>query len=158
MADARSVIEEHTRLIWVGSAQFPYPRGTPAMLLPLALPATLAVAATAISLLLARPQSVRDLATMHAVGATGSFLRRFALIQAGVVLLSGVPLGMAAGLGLGFYQVAWNRRTGMGGAWLETVPLWGPQGAMVLAVVGAGLVTAWFIGRLPKEFARRGLD
>ncbi|WP_417373774.1 hypothetical protein [Glutamicibacter protophormiae] len=128
------------------------------MLLPLALPATLAVAATAISLLLARPQSVRDLATMHAVGATGSFLRRFALIQAGVVLLSGVPLGMAAGLGLGFYQVAWNRRTGMGGAWLETVPLWGPQGAMVLAVVGAGLVTAWFIGRLPKEFARRGLD
>lgn len=158
LSHARSIVEDHTRLARVGSAQFPHPWGTTAMLLPLALLAVLAVAAATISLLLARTQSVRDLATMHAVGATGPFLRRFTLIQAGVVLLAGVPLGTAAGLGLGFYQVAWNRRTGVGGAWLETVPLWGPQGAVVLAVVGAGLLTAWIIGRPPKEFARRGLD
>lgn len=125
------------------SAQLPHPWGTTATLLPLGLLAILAVAAVAISLLLARTQSVRDMATMHAVGATSSFLRRFTLIQAAVVLLAGLPLGMLAGLGLGFYQIAWNRRTGVGGVWLETVPLWGLQMVLVLAIVGVGLLTAW---------------
>ncbi|MFJ2618895.1 ABC transporter permease [Glutamicibacter sp. NPDC087344] len=158
VADARKIIEDHTQLVRVASAQFAHPWGTTAMLLPLALLAILAVAAAAISLLLARTQSVRDMATMHAVGATGPFLRRFTLIQAGVVLLAGLPFGLLAGLGLGFYQVAWNRRTGVGGAWLETVPLWGPQILLTLAVIGASLVTAWIIGRPPREFARRSLD
>ena len=161
MAQVRELLTKDSNLVMVGLPQFPYPWGDMGMLLPLALLAALAVAAATISILLARTQSVRDAATMHAVGATPAFLRRFTLVQAAVVLGAGVPLGTLAGLGLGSYLVAWNRRVGAatgGGAWLETVPLWGVQGALVLSVLAAGLLTAYVVGRPPRKFLRRSID
>lgn len=161
LAQASALIRADNNLVKVGRESFPYPWGEMGMLIPLALLAALAVAAATISILLARTQSVRDAATMHAVGATPRFLRRFTLIQACVVLGAGVPLGALTGLGLGAFLIAWNRRTsgaGGGGAWLETVPLWGIQGGLVLAVVAAGLLTAFVIGRPPKEISRRSID
>ncbi|WP_343317344.1 ABC transporter permease [Arthrobacter sp. TMP15] len=161
LAQASALIKADNNLVKVGRESFPYPWGEMGMLIPLALLAALAVAATTISILLARTQSVRDAATMHAIGATPRFLRRFTIVQACVVLGAGVPLGALTGVGLGAFLIAWNRRTGGAGgtgAWLETVPLWSVQGVLVLSVVGAGLLTAFIIGRPPKEIWRRSLD
>lgn len=161
LAQASALIRADNNLVMVGRETFPYPWGEMVMLIPLALLAALAVAAATISILLARTQSVRDAATMHAVGATPRFLRRYTLVQAGVVLGAGVPLGVLAGVGLGAFLIAWNRRTGGaagGGAWLETVPLWSVQGGLVVAVVAAGLLTAFIIGRPPKAISRRSID
>lgn len=158
MARALDLIEAHTTLVWVVRPYLPYPWGDMAALVPIALLAAVAVAATVISLALARTQAVRDLATMHAVGATPPFLRRFAVVQAAVVLAAGVPVGVLAGIALGAYQIAWNRRTGVGGAWLETVPLWGVQGALVLGVIGVGLAAALGIARTPRRLVRSAVD
>lgn len=161
LARARELMMADNNLLMVGLPQLPYPWGEQAMLLPIAMLAALAVAAAAISILLARTQTVRDAATMHAVGATPKFLRRFTLVQACVVLGAGVPLGALAGLGLGWYLIAWQRRSarGMGNSpWLETVPLWQVQGVLVVSVIAAGLLTAFIIGRPPRKFVRRSID
>ena len=157
-ARARALIEQHTTLAWVGEPALPHPWGRSVSLLPIVALAALAVAATALSLVLARTQSRRDAVTMHALGATPSFLRRFALTQAGVVLVAGVPLGLAAGIALGSYQVAWNRRMALDGAWLETIPLWGLQSGLAGTVVAAGLLTALAVSRAPGTLARRAID
>lgn len=111
-------------------------------MIPVVALVLLAILATVICLALSRTQALREFATMRAVGAAPGFLRRLGLAQAGAILVVGVPAGMVAGLALGAYRIAWNRRTSVGGAWLETVPMWGVQGAILLAVVGAGLAAA----------------
>jgi putative ABC transport system permease protein len=158
VALAKRLIQERSPLAAVATRYLPYPWGDSWALAPIVLLAALAVAATAISLALAKTQSRRDMATMHAVGATGAFLRRFTAAQAGAVLAAGAPLGVAAGIALGAYQVAWNRRTGVGGAWLDTVPLWGLQGGIVLGVVAAAAVATVLLGRPPLRLTRRRID
>ncbi len=64
-----------------------------------------AVAATVTSLALARTQSLTDAATMEAVGATPSWIRLFSLIQSGVLVGVGLPLGALTGLALAAYVV-----------------------------------------------------
>jgi putative ABC transport system permease protein len=158
MARALDLIDAHTTLVWVVRPHLPYPWGDMVALIPIVLLAAVPVAATAISLALARTQAVRDHATMHAVGATPRFLRRFMVVQAAVVLATGVPLGVLAGIALGVYQIAWNRRAGVDGAWLETVPLWGVQAGLVLSVIGVGLAVALVIARAPRHLVRRAID
>jgi len=158
LARAVDLVDAHTTLVWVARPHLPYPWGDMVALIPIALLAAVAVAATAISLALARTQAVRDFATMHAVGATPSFLRRFAVVQAAVVLAAGVPLGVLSGVALGAYQIAWNRQTGIDGAWLETVPLWGVQAGLALGVIGVGLAVALVIARAPRHLIRRAID
>lgn len=119
---------------------------------------TLAVVATMISVQLARTQAENDLATMHAVGATPSFLRRYVTGQAAVVLLLGVPAGLLAGLGLGTYVTAWLRRSGSHGDLRFTDHLWPWQAAMVALVVAAGLGISWFVGRTPRMLTARRRD
>jgi len=155
---AKEVINSTTTLVRVVTPYLPYPWGDMVALIPIVLLAAVPVAATAISLALARTQAVRDHATMHAVGATPRFLRRFMVVQAGVVLAAGAPLGALAGLALGAYRVAWNRRTGIDGAWLETVPLWGVQAGLLVSVVGVGLIVAFVIARPPRALTRRFID
>ncbi|CAL9339209.1 hypothetical protein SUDANB121_00243 [Nocardiopsis dassonvillei] len=155
---ARKIIEGRTSLVWVAEPVHRHPWGHDEALVPIALLAALAVAAAAISLLLARTQSHRDFATMHAVGAAPAFLRRFAFTQAVVVLAAGLPLGLAAGICLGVYRVAWNRSLHVDGAWLDTVPLWGVQAVLALAVVAAGLAAATLAGRPPRRITRRPID
>jgi ABC-type transport system, involved in lipoprotein release, permease component len=155
---AVEVIDATTTLVWVARPVRPYPWGDTVALIPIALLAAVAVAATAISLALARTQTVRDHATMHAVGATPRFLARFMVVQAAVVLAVGAPLGVLAGIALGAYLVAWNRRTGVDGAWLETVPLWGVQAGLLVSVVGVGLILALVIARPPRALTRRFID
>ena len=156
--NARQLVEQHTTLVWFGQPLFRYPWGGVLQLVIIGLLVILAVAATTISLLLARTQSVRDLTTMHAVGAAPRFLRRVALTQAAVVIGAGLPLGLIAGITLGTYQIAWNRAAQIGGAWLETVPLWGIQAALAAAVVGVGLTAAVVVTRPPRNLMRRVID
>ena len=66
--------------------------------------------------------------------------------------------GVAAGLGLGAYQVAWSRRLEASGAWLSTVPVWGAQLGIAAGVCAAGLLAALVLTRPPRRFERRGLD
>ncbi len=116
-----------------------------------------AVAATATSLALARTQSLRDAATMEAVGATAAWVRRYSLVQSGVLLGVGLPFGVGLGLALGAYVVrfmgAWS-----GTLWRQVVVPW-PEIALSCALVVAGsLVAAWWLGRGSVGLVRRGLD
>ncbi|MGO3331753.1 FtsX-like permease family protein [Brevibacterium aurantiacum] len=125
---------------------------------PILLFILVAVAATAVSVLLSATQGRRDAATMHAVGAGRSLLVRLGLARAAVILAVGLPTGLAAGIGLGAYQVAWNRRLEASGAWLSTVPVWGVQAGIALSVIIVGLAAALLLARPPRRFERRGLD
>lgn len=158
IAAARSLLDERTSLVWIGEAQHPRPWGRDDALLPILALTLLATLATAITLTLARSQGARDAATMHAVGATNGFLRQYGLVQAGVVLLTGIPLGIITGIALGTLQIEWNRRAQSGGAWLDTIPLWGVQAGIVLAVVIPALAVALIAARPPRGLVRRPAD
>lgn len=125
---------------------------------PILLLAFVAVAATAVAVLLSATQARRDAATMRAVGADRGLLVRLGLARAGVILVLGVPAGLAAGLGIGAYQVAWNRHLEASGAWLHTVPVWGAQLGIALGVIVAGLAAALILARPPRLLVRRSLD
>lgn len=125
---------------------------------PIGLLALVALAATAVAVLLSATQARRDAATMHAVGAGRATLLRLALARAGVILAVGVPLGVAAGITLASYQVAWNHRLEASGAWLDTVVAWPVQLGIAAAVVLAGLATALILARPPRHFVRRSID
>ncbi len=155
---AHALLNEHTTLVVIGQSGSAYPWGSMGMLVPVVLLVAVAVAATTISVALARTQVLRDFATMHAVGATPRVLRRFTVIQAAVALAAGVPLGMLSGLALGAYLIAWNRRFGLDGAWLTTEPLWPVQAALAVGVTVAGLVGALAVARPPRRLVRRALD
>ena len=127
-------------------------------LAPIAGLGLLALMAVVVALLLSRTQTVRDMGTMHAVGASPGFLRRFGLVQALTILVPGVPLGISAGLALGYYHIAWNRRIGSDGAWLETVPCWALQISLAVTVVAAGLLATWLVTRPPRNMTRRTID
>lgn len=130
----------------------------PMQLIPLGCLIALALGATFISLALARTQTVPDLVTMAANGATPGFLRRFGAIQAGVLLAAGVPLGGLLGIALGAYWVAWRRQLGADGAWRLTVIPW-PMllGSWALICLGA-LIGATLIGRRLPPLTGRRLD
>jgi len=160
----RSIIDDRLPLVNGTSQSYRYSWGTGdpssmlAELLPFALLMLLAIAATVISLLLARIQIIRDLATMHAVGASPGFLRRFTLAQAAIMLAAGTPTGMVTGLALGIFHVAWYRHIGYDGAWLDTVPCWDLQAALLIGVIAMGLGMAWLAARPSRKLVRRTLD
>ncbi|MFV0430382.1 MAG: FtsX-like permease family protein [Arachnia sp.] len=139
---------------WVPAA---LPWGEPADLITLAPLVALAVIAAAASLMLAKRQTLRQETTMAIVGAGPGFLRRFAVAQAGSLLMVGVPLGIIAGVGLGAYQVAWRRRVPSYGAgpWLETVPLWGSQLALGGLVAAATIIIAVAAARPARALSTR---
>ena len=70
---AHALLNEHTTLVVIGQSGSAYPWGSVGMLVPVVLLVAVAVAATTISVALARTQVLRDFATMHAVGATPGF-------------------------------------------------------------------------------------
>lgn len=153
---ARDLVSAHTSLAQVTTPRYVEPWGGDATLITLLGLTGLAVAATTVSLLLARTQARRDATTMYAVGATPRFLRRFAIAQGSLILALGVPLGTLAGIACGTYLVAWFRFTGsMNGAWLETVPLWGLQLTLVGAVTAASLIGVALVARPPRRAVRR---
>lgn len=125
---------------------------------PFLLLAAIAVAAAAISVLLSATQGRRDAATAHAVGADWTALLRVNLGKAGIILGIGIPIGLASGIVLAAYQVAWNRRLEASGAWMDTVIAWETQLVLALVVAGAGMFAAFMFGRPPKVFLRRRLD
>lgn len=126
--------------------------------IPILLFALVAVLATAVSVLLSATQGRRDATTMHAIGADRGLLTRFGLARAAVILTVGVPAGLAAGIGIGAFQVAWNRHLEASGAWLTTVPVWDVQAWIAVGVVVVGLAAALLFVRPPRRFERRGLD
>lgn len=156
--DLRAFVEERSPLPFVGLPDDPDPLGGVYYWAPILLLALVAVLATAVAVLLSATQGRRDAATMHAVGADRRLLVRLGLAKAGVILAVGVPAGVAAGLGLGAYQVAWSRRLEASGAWLSTVPVWGAQLGIAAGVCAAGLLAALVLTRPPRRFERRGLD
>ncbi|MDF2992197.1 MAG: hypothetical protein K0S37_2711 [Microbacterium sp.] len=152
---AREIVTTHTSLVTMATPQNVDPWGDAAGLAPVLALASLAVAATTVSLLLARTQARRDATTMYAVGATPRFLRRVALAQGSLILLLGVPLGLGAGLAMGSYVVAWSRFAGSPGSWLQTIPLWDLQGLLAVVVVAASLVGVLLVARPPRRAVRR---
>ncbi len=156
--DLRAFVEERSPLPFVGLPDDPDPLGGVYYWAPILLLALVAVLATAVAVLLSATQGRRDAATMHAVGADRRLLVRLGLAKAGVILAVGVPAGVAAGLGLGAYQVAWSRHLEASGAWLSTVPVWGAQLGIAAGVCAAGLLAALVLTRPPRRFERRGLD
>lgn len=127
-------------------------------LIELGLLIALALGATFISLALARTQTVPELATMAANGATPGFLRRFGAGQAAVLLAAGVPLGAALGIGLGSYWVAWLRQIGANGVWRLTVIPWSILLAIWAVIIMGALAGALMIGRRLPPLVRRRLD
>ena len=77
-----------------------------------------------------------------------------------MILLAAVPAGMASGIALGYYHVAWNRMIAAGGDgyWLRTVPIWQLQVAIALGVTALGLLLAWCVTRPPRDLVRRYAD
>lgn len=152
---AARLVQDEAPLAWPGT----HPRATPAggltTLIMIGILLSIAVLATTISVLLARTQAESDLATMHAVGATRTFLRRYMTSGAGVLLGCGAPLGALAGVVLGFYLVAWNRLLGVNGAFRLTVPLWPLQALSLVLVLLAGLAVAWLASRPPRQLTMR---
>ncbi|SJM63733.1 FtsX-like permease family protein [Gulosibacter sp. 10] len=125
---------------------------------PIALFAGVAIVSATVAVLLSATQGRRDAITMHSVGADRGFLTRLSLARAAVILAVGVPAGLAAGLGLGAYLVAWNRRLEASGPWLDTVPVWEAQAGLALAVVLAASAAALLFARPPRRFDHRRLD
>lgn len=136
----------------------PEPLASALVWTPILLLGAVAVAATAIAVLLSATQGRRDAATLHAIGAGRGLLVRLGLARAAVILAIGLPAGLAAGIGLGAYHVAWNRHLEVSGAWLSTVPAWEIQAGIGLGVLVAGLLAALLLTRPPRRFERRGLD
>lgn len=130
----------------------------PTSIAQLALLIAIAIGATAISLSLARTQIAADLSTMAASGATPRFVRRFGLLQAGVLLAAGLPAGAALGIGLGVYWVAWQRQLAFMGEWRLTVVPWGQLLMIWTLIVAGALLGALVIGRRLPELVRRRLD
>lgn len=154
----RAYLEKRSPLFFVGLPDDPSPVGNVTQFAPILLLALVAVASTAVAVLLSATQGRRDVETMHAVGADRGLLRRLGLARAGLILAVGTPAGIVAGLALGAYQVAWNRRLEASGAWLETVPAWGLQLGLAVGIVAIGLLSAIVLARPPRRFVRRGLD
>ena len=125
---------------------------------PTVLLAFVAIAAAAISVLLSATQGRRDTATAYAIGADRRVIIRLGFAKAMVILAFGVPVGIGAGIALGTYQVAWNRRLEASGAWLDTIVAWGAQAWIVAAVMIFGLLAALLLTRAPRQLTRRFLD
>ncbi|OAV62974.1 FtsX-like permease family protein [Enteractinococcus helveticum] len=125
---------------------------------PTVLLALVAIAAAAISVLLSATQGRRDATTAYAIGADRGVMTRLGLAKAMAILAIGVPVGMGAGIALGTYQVAWNRRLEASGAWLDTVIAWGTQAWIVVAITAFGLLAALLLTRPPRHLTRRSLD
>ncbi|MFT3797296.1 FtsX-like permease family protein [Microbacterium sp.] len=153
---ARELVTAHTSLVNVATPQFVEPWGGDGTLIAVLGLASLAVAATIVSLLLARTQARRDATTMYAVGAAPRFLRRLAAAQGSLILILGVPLGMLAGVACGTYLIAWFRFAHIDrGVWLETVPLWDLQLALAGTIVAASLAGVLLVARPPRRAVRR---
>lgn len=153
---AESWLASQTNLVWMTHVHSA--AGGLTLLVMSVLLIGLAVGATLISLALARTQSMADLATMAANGATPGFLRKFSLLQSGVLLWAGVPLGGALGVGLGAYWVAWQRQLAFNGEWRLTVVPWGQLLAIWAAITIGALVGALLIGRRLPSLVRRRAD
>ena len=132
--------------------------GDPTTVGQLGLLIAIAVGATVISLALARNQIAADLSTMAAAGATPGFVRRFGLLQSGVLLAAGVPVGAALGIAIGSYWVAWQRQLSVTGEWRLTMIPWGQLLAIWGLIVAGALLGALLIGRRLPELVRRRLD
>lgn len=152
--ETRALINQHTSLVRMTEPRSHQPWGRDVALVPSALLAALAVAAATISVLLAKTQIRQDMTSMHAIGASPGFVRRFALSQGALIIAAGLSIGLAGGIALGSYQIAWNRATGIGGAWLETVPLWGLQSTLGFCVLTASLAAVLLVGRPVRTIER----
>lgn len=124
---------------------------------PLAILTALGLAATVVAVALARAVRAADMATMHAVGASPGFLRRYDMAQAGVILLAGVPLGLAVGGALAVFQVLWLRRLGPANSWarIDCAPGW--QALLVVGFTLLALAATWLVAR-PRRLTHRALD
>jgi putative ABC transport system permease protein len=118
----------------------------------------IAVTATAVSVLLAATQSRRDNRTMFAIGAQRSFVVRTGMARAAIILGLGVPLGVVFGVSVGAFRVAWSRHLAVDSAWLNTVPDWGFQATVAVAVTVAGLGAALLFTRPPRTLLARRED
>ncbi|MCL2424511.1 MAG: hypothetical protein FWD11_11585, partial [Micrococcales bacterium] len=119
------------------------------------------IVATVVSLVFARVHTRREAATLHAVGADQSMLRRFAMAQGVAILAVGVPLGLVVGMSMGVYQDVWFRSVGdvpPAAPVVGSTPLWPVQAVIVAVVLLAGLVASFVMARPPRQLVRRTID
>lgn len=83
---------------------------------------------------LGRAESHRELAILHAIGASPRVLRLRGLSESLTVLILGLVPGLMAGAGLGVLQVLWMRRYGGAGPYRLIAVEW-PLPALVLGVL-----------------------
>lgn len=149
---AMSLLAERAPLVFAGSG-FDGVLNKPAMWVALAGAVLLAVCATAVATALCRTQAHADLATMHAIGASPAFLRRYLMAQSMLIVGSGGLCGLAGGCALASYLVAWARH--VGGGWRHTHFAWGGQAAVLACLVAAALLVSWMASRPPRDLILR---
>lgn len=151
-----AMVGSTTNLVSV-SANHGHSKG-PMSLAILGLMMVAAVGICLISLALARSQSINDMVTMVAAGATPGFVHRFGLAQSAVLLGAGLPWGALLGVGLGYYWVAWHRVIGFDGAWRLTVIPWGQLLVSWTLLAALSVAGAALIGRKLPTLTRKRLD
>ncbi|MFQ6484301.1 FtsX-like permease family protein [Brachybacterium epidermidis] len=115
----------------------------------------LAVAATVLSVMLGRRETEADLATMQAVGASRTQVRRYGMTQALIVLTAGIPAGLGLGVLVSVAMIGAMRRSQQFGPLpsMEVLPV--ALGASLAALVVLTLAAALVLTRPPRDLATR---
>ena len=115
----------------------------------------LAVMAVVLSVQLGRRETETDLATMQAVGASRSQVRRYGITQALVVLGAGVPFGLIVGAVVCAAVIGALRRFGGFGPFASLCFLPALLAASLATLVVITLISALVLARPPRDLAVR---
>ncbi|HMO12096.1 MAG TPA: ABC transporter permease, partial [Actinotalea sp.] len=112
------------------------------------------IVATGVTIALAAADSVPDLATLSAVGASQRVRRRFAAAQAVVIAGLGGWIGVPTGLALGWALVTMQATAYRDWTWQTIIP-WATVGAILVLVPVAAMALGWSTTRSRLPAVRR---